>query len=185
MSLHVNYLISCCSSHPKQKCLCVWNKTIGCLCVRITRQSTSTPPFCSAQATMNRVDVSRAPTPETMKKNLFFLNSSYTYIHSQTSFLGEAYKWTEGTPLPPPQPQNLWKRRGEETWANNVRWNQPRAGKTEAPHTNWTAAAHYGGVRFRWSPWRKLSFSLSLLLANGKIVSSIYKKQNEKVDDDR
>ena len=123
MSLHVNYLISCCSSHPKQKCLCVWNKTIGCLCVRITRQSTSTPPFCSAQATMNRVDVSRAPTPETMKKNLFFLNSSYTYIHSQTSFLGEAYKWTEGTPLPPPQPQNLWKRRGEETWANNVRWN--------------------------------------------------------------
>ena len=49
-----------------------------------------------------------------------------------------------------------------------------RAREKPKPLTQTRRQQHItGGVRFRWSPWRKLSFSLSLLLANGKIVSSI------------
>ena len=52
------------------------------------------------------------------------------------------HKWRGGRRCRHCSPKIFWKAPGRETWANNVRCNQPRARKNEAPHANCTAAAH-------------------------------------------
>ena len=92
--------------------------------------------ICRAQGSMNRVDVFRVPTPETMISLLFFLLPLL-----RQHFYGK-HKWRGGRRCRHCSPKIFWKAPGRETWANNVRCNQPRARKNEAPHANCTAAAH-------------------------------------------
>ena len=96
--------------------------------------------ICRAQGSMNRVDVFRVPTPETTINLLFFFFLFSDNI-SMGSTNGEADAAADTA-----APKYFGKRRGGETRANNVRCNQPRARKNEAPHTNCTAAAAHSPV---------------------------------------